>query len=179
MDDGGGFDDWYRDAYPRLLASLVVMTGDRSVAEDVAAEACSRCLERWDGGRAPDDPSAWTYTVAVNLVRRTWRRRQKERDLLATVVPASSLAPGDPELELWRAVAALPDRARLAIVLRYLAGLPEADIAAAMGVAPGTVAATLSKARARLGLALEADGLAPARPVPAASPTSTSEDRRG
>lgn len=170
MEPGGGFEAWYRTAHPRLLASLTLMTGDRSVAEDVAAEACSRCLQRWDEGRPPDDPSAWTYTVAVNLARRTWRRRKKERDLLASVIPPDSLVTAEPELELWRAVAALPDRARTAIVLRYVGGLREGDIALAMGIAPGTVAATLSKARARLGSTLEAEGL---------GPITTQEDRRG
>lgn len=170
MGPAGGFEDWYRSAYPRLLASLALMTGDRSVAEDVAAEACSRCLQRWDEGRPPDDPSAWTYTVAVNLARRTWRRRRKEQDLLATVAPPSALVSAEPELELWRAVAALPDRARTAIVLRYLGGLAEADIGSIMGIAPGTVAATLSKARARLGSTLEAEGL---------GPVAAKEDRRG
>src|SRR6478609_5939355 len=143
MEPGGGFEDWYRAAYPRLLASLTLMTGDRVVAEDVAAEACSRCLQRWDEGRPPDDPSAWTYTVAANLARRTWRRRRKEQDLLASVVPPPSSVVAEPELVLWRAVAGLPDRARTAIVLRYLGGLPEADVASVMGGAPGTVAATL------------------------------------
>ena len=161
MAEGGSFEDWYRTAHPRLVAAMTFLTRDRPAAEDVAAEACSRCLERWESGSAPDDPSAWTYTVAVNLARRRWRRIRRERDLVAATAAASPLTFGDPELELWRAVAALPERARLAVVLRYIAGLGEAEIAAVMGIAPGTVAATLSKARSRLAISLTADGLGP------------------
>jgi RNA polymerase sigma-70 factor (ECF subfamily) len=47
-------------------------------------------------------------------------------------------------------VAKLPDRQRTAVVLRYVADLPEADIAAAMKVSRGTVASTLSDARKAL-----------------------------
>ena len=49
---------------------------------------------------------------------------------------------------------ALPPRARTAIGLRYLGGLSEAEIAGAMGVAPGTVARLLHDARGRLAAAL-------------------------
>ena len=41
-------------------------------------------------------------------------------------------------------------RARTAVALRYLGDLTEAEVARAMGIAPGTAAATLSKARTQL-----------------------------
>ena len=56
---------------------------------------------------------------------------------------------------MWQAVTALPPRMRTAFALRYLGGLTEAEVAAAMGVAPGTVAATLHDARRRLAPLLE------------------------
>ncbi|HEX5096292.1 MAG TPA: sigma factor-like helix-turn-helix DNA-binding protein, partial [Acidimicrobiia bacterium] len=59
------------------------------------------------------------------------------------VVPAT-----DPEL--WAAVRTLPPRQCQAIALRFVADLPEAEIASVMGVARGTVASTLADARARL-----------------------------
>jgi RNA polymerase sigma-70 factor (ECF subfamily) len=59
---------------------------------------------------------------------------------------------------VWDAVRGLPDRQRLAVVLRYIADLTEADIALVMGVTRGTVASSLATARARLnGLLLDFD----------------------
>lgn len=60
-----------------------------------------------------------------------------------------------PDDELWSAVRSLPERQRLAIALRYVADLTEAEVAEAMGVRPGTVAATLSKARTQLATQLQ------------------------
>jgi DNA-directed RNA polymerase specialized sigma24 family protein len=70
----------------------------------------------------------------------------------------SAVPPSVPEIdiELWEVVRALPDRQRTAIVLRYVADLSEADIAIAMKVRRGTVASTLTQARARLAVELRA-----------------------
>ncbi len=153
------FERWYEESHARLLGALVLVVRDRDLAEDLAAEACARCLARWERQGPPDDPTAWTYRVAVNDLRRRWRRAARHDELVATLVPPVPLAPDDPALELWRAVAALPERARLAVALRYLAGLTEAQVAEAMDIAVGTVAATLSKARARLAVELRAVGV--------------------
>lgn len=91
----------------------------------------------------------WVYRVALNHARSRFRRRLVERRL--TPRPLESVAgPSEPDDELWRAVATLTPRARTAIALRYVADLPEAQVAELMGVARGTVAATLSSARRKL-----------------------------
>ena len=59
---------------------------------------------------------------------------------------------------LRAAVAALPDRQRTVLFLRYYADLEYDAIAEALGVAPGTVAATLNQARASLRRTLEEAG---------------------
>jgi RNA polymerase sigma factor (sigma-70 family) len=53
------------------------------------------------------------------------------------------------------ALAALPERQRLVLFLRYYADLDYATIAATLEIAEGTVAATLSSARAALRESLE------------------------
>lgn len=155
MGDEAGFEEWYRREHRRLVNVLVVAAGDLDVGREVADEAFVRCLQRWDGPRRPVDPSAWTYQVAVNLLRRRWRRSQRERDVVARMDLPSTADLPPPAIELWAAVAGLPERMRLAVVLRYVGGLAEREVADAMGIAPGTVAATLSKARRQLALALE------------------------
>lgn len=61
-----------------------------------------------------------------------------------------------PAGEVWDLVKRLSDRQRLAIVLRYVADLPEADIAAAMGITRSTVSSTLADGLDRLRVALGA-----------------------
>lgn len=157
------FESWYAQEYPRLLTALALVAGNRDQAEEAAAEAFARCLERWNQPNAPSNPSAWTYTVGVNLLRRRWGRRRRESDYVQSLAPPPALEADPPSVELWRAVAALPPRERLAVVLRYLGGLTEREVATAMKVAPGTVAATLSRARADLGRQLREAGLDPAQ----------------
>lgn len=146
--DDGSFDRWYRTEHPRLLALLTVVAGDTELAADVTAEAFTRALERWDRVALMESPSAWTYRVGVNLVRRRLRRAAVERRLWST--PTEAPTPPALEPELWAAVRALPARQRTAVALRYLRDLPQAEVAAVMGVTPGTVSATLTAARRQL-----------------------------
>jgi RNA polymerase sigma-70 factor (ECF subfamily) len=146
------FDDWYRVTHPRLLASMLLLTGSLDEAREVTDEAFARAYERWDRVGAMDAPGGWTYRVAVNVVRRRARRRAVEQRLLARH-PAPPDVPA-PAGEAWALVADLPLRQRTAVVLRYVADLPEAGVAEAMGIRRSTVAATLTVARRRLGAGL-------------------------
>ena len=114
----------------------------------MTAEAFTRALERWDRVVEMDSPSAWTYRVGVNLVRRRLRRSAIESRLWSQAAPPARPAAVDDDL--WDAVRGLPVRQRTAIALRYVCDLPQAEIASVMNVAPGTVSATLTAARGRL-----------------------------
>lgn len=149
-----GFEGWYRDEHPRLVAVLAVECGDVEVARDAASEAFARALERWERVGAMASPSAWTYKVALNFVRRRKRRAGLERVTLRRQAPPAPVPPADLSPELWAAVRALPNRQRRAVALRYMADLTEPRIAEVMDVAPGTVAATLHAARRTLAVRL-------------------------
>jgi RNA polymerase sigma-70 factor (ECF subfamily) len=95
-----------------------------------------------------ESPSGWTYRVALNALRRTKRRHAMEHRLLRRVHVVETVPTVDDDL--WTVVRTLPARQCQAVVLRYVADLPEAEIATAMGVTRGTVASTLADARARL-----------------------------
>ena len=142
------FEDWYADGHARLYSSVLVFTGDPHLASDAADEAFARALQHWDRVREMESPEGWTYRVAVNVVRRTLRRQRRERGLLHRS-SAHRVAPA-PAGEVWDLVRALPERQRMAVVLRYLADLTEPDIATIMGVTRGTVASTLADARRAL-----------------------------
>lgn len=155
--DSAGFDTWYRAEHPRVLAALSVVARDPDLAQEVAAEAFARALQRWERVGAMDSPGGWTYRVALNLLRRRARRAALERRLLPRLAPPSTITVPAYAVEVWQVVTGLAPRMRTAVALRYLGGLTEAEVADVMGIAPGTVAATLHQARRQLAPLLAAD----------------------
>jgi RNA polymerase sigma factor (sigma-70 family) len=148
------FPDWYAVAYPRVRAAMALAAGDPGLGEEAAAEAFARALAHWSRVGRMEAPEGWVYTVALNELRRGWRRARLERRWLAHHPPDAVVPAPEVDDALWTAVATLPPRARTAIALRYVADLTEPEVAAAMGIARGTVAATLSVARRRLAVVL-------------------------
>lgn len=138
------FDSWYREIHAGLSTSLIVAFGDVDLASDAADEAIARAYERWDRVSAMESPAGWTYRVAVNVARRKRRRRSLEELLLHRQRSAPPI-PG-PAGELWLMVAQLPERQRVAVAFRHVAGMTEGEVGEAMGITRGTVSATLRNA---------------------------------
>ena len=155
--DSDTFETWYRAAHPRMLAALAVVARDPDLAQDVAAEAFARAFQRWDRVGEMDSPGGWTYRVALNVLRRRARRAALERRLLPRLAPPAAITVPAYAVEVWQVVTGLAPRMRTAVALRYLGGLTEAEVADVMGIAPGTVAATLHEARRRLAPLLAPD----------------------
>jgi RNA polymerase sigma factor (sigma-70 family) len=146
------FDEWYVDQRPRVFLSLLALSGDSDLAADVTDEAFTRAVAHWKRVSAMESPGGWTQRVALNLLRRRLRRRRVEARLLPKLVGREHASM--PTGEVWDLVRALPERQRIAVVLRFVADLTEPEIAIAMGIARGTVASTLAAARERLAEAL-------------------------
>jgi RNA polymerase sigma-70 factor, ECF subfamily len=142
------FEGFYAETHTRVRASLVVAVGDKDVAFDAVDEAYARAFLAWDRVARMDAPQAWVYRVALNVVRRRARRRSLEQALLRRVAPDPVLP--DAASEVWLVVRDLPERQRLAVVLRYLGDLTEAQIAEVMGIKRGTVSRTLADAHRSL-----------------------------
>lgn len=147
--DRTAFEDWYRVAWPRVVRAVAVFTCDVERAADASAEAFTRAWQRWDGPSRPADPTTWTIVVAINQAKRNGRRDARWRPERSWD-GRRSVGLGDSDLDLWRAVAQLPPRARMAVALRYGSDLTERGVAEAMGVSVGTAAATLHTARRTL-----------------------------
>jgi len=149
------FGAWYELEAPEVTRTLGVALGDRALAEEAAAEAFARAFSRWEHVRIMASPVGWVYQVALNEARRGFRRRRlEERATRRRGADPDIPGPGEPADALRAALRALLARARTAVALRYFADLPEAEVAALMGVARGTVAATLHSARRQLAAAL-------------------------
>lgn len=145
------FESWYQREYPRIVNTLTLTTGDSQAAADAASEAFVRALAKWDRVSVMERPGGWLYKVALNDARKRLRKARRDRNTAAEVPWAPTLtSPIEPDHELWTAVAALPQRTREAVVLRYVADLTEPAIAEALGVRRGTVATMLRRAHQSL-----------------------------
>jgi RNA polymerase sigma-70 factor (ECF subfamily) len=143
----------YHACYRRLVAQLYAFTNDVTEAQDVVQEAFARARARPRVFADVDNPEAWLRTVAINLVRRKWRRRRLLDTILLRERPVQRFAEPGPEpdrADLTGALAAIPHHYREVVVLHYLADLPVDEIAAVLGVPTGTVKSRLSRARTAL-----------------------------
>ncbi len=133
-----------------LLHTAWLLVGNMDRAEELTQQALVRTYAAWR--RARTDPLPYARRVLVNLRVDTWRRRRRE--VLTDAVPDTGVAGAqkraDDRDQLTRALALLTERQRRVVVLRYLMDLSEADVAADLGVTPGTVKTTASRGLARL-----------------------------
>jgi len=145
-----------------LIRLAFLMLGDRQTAEDVVQEAFCGLYRAW--GRMSDHANALGYvrTSVLNGSRSALRRSRRVPRPLA-VPPAASaestVLAGERQRETIIALRRLPPRQREAVVLRYFAELSEQETALAMGVSPGTVKSTTSRALAALARMLQEEEL--------------------
>lgn len=151
--DDAAFDRFYEANVGRVYAVTLRLCGDGSKARRLTQEAFIRAWERMATYRGESRLSSWLHRIAVNVAlesgrRRTrwWQRLVAEEEGLARADPAAT-RPGL-GVDLERAIAALPGRAREAMVLRDVEGHSYREIAQLMGVAVGTVKAQVHRARA-------------------------------
>jgi RNA polymerase sigma-70 factor, ECF subfamily len=152
------FDEFFETFFEPVARALMLAGAQREASRDAAQEAFVRALRRWRHVRELGRPDGWVYVVAMNCLRDDWRRKDrtsKRRGEVARTV--TGVEPGTAvvtQLTVRDAIATLPVRQRQAVVLRYFADLPLADVADAMGCAVGTVQSTLHAARTSLRIEL-------------------------
>jgi RNA polymerase sigma-70 factor (sigma-E family) len=138
----------------RLLHAADLLTGDRGRAEDLLQYALERAWLRWPRIR-DGNPEGYVRRTMLNAYLDWWRRR-RWRELPETAAGADRAGPPDHALDVarrdavQRALRALTTRERAVVVLRYWYDLTEAQIAVELGIRPGTVKSTLSRASAKL-----------------------------
>jgi RNA polymerase sigma-70 factor (sigma-E family) len=149
----------YVGHYEQLLRLAVLLVGDVPAAEDVVQEAFIR-VHRTLETRPLHSPLAYLRQVVVNLARSELRRRLvRLRHAPRPMPDAASAEEGAcaaiSRQEVIVALRRIGARQREAVVLRYWADLPEAEIAELMGVSVGAVKGYISRGLSRLGLLLE------------------------
>lgn len=151
----------YRDHWSRLLALLVTRLRRFDVVEDGLQDAFLAAARTWPEQGVPDRPAAWLLTAARRRALDRLRREdndQRRLPLLVTDEVALEDEPGviaDERLRLLFACAhpALSADARAALMLRFGAGLRTAEIARLFLVPEPTMAARLTRAKAKMAVA--------------------------
>src|SRR3546814_12292704 len=90
---GLDFESWYRREHPRLLASIVLVSGQPDLARAAVDEALVRALERWERVSAMASPGGWPYRVAFNCLRSPTRRRSMELQIHPRGLPSRRQPP--------------------------------------------------------------------------------------
>ena len=162
--DGSGFDAFFTEQAPGILALLLTLTGDRGQAEDLTQEAFVKAYRDWGRISGYDKPGAWVRRVAINAATSAGRRRSTEGRALRRVWSRTrdDVAPdaadlADDSAEFWALVRSLPKQQAAAIALHYLDDAPVADIAGALGCAEATAKVHLHRGRAALARLLDVD----------------------
>jgi RNA polymerase sigma-70 factor (sigma-E family) len=146
---------------PGLMRFATVLTCRTWLAEELVSDVLCRAFERWERISQMDQPNAYVRRMVVNEYL-SWRRRLARTTPRADVEPESAgLSDGADERAerdaMIRRLASLPRRQRAAVVLRYYACLPDAEIAAQMGCRVTTVRSQISRALATLRVDLTAN----------------------
>jgi len=150
----GEIERLYRERFPRFVQVAQAVVGDRERAVEAVQDGFADAIRSRAGFRGEGPLEAWVWRAVVNAAKKATRRALVEvgHDLEeAYEVPPSVM-------EASPLVAALPERQRLAVFLRYYADLDYRSIAAVLGVEVGTVSASLASAHAAIRKAVkEAD----------------------
>ena len=149
------FETFFRGEYPQLCRALVLLVGDVFEAEELAQEAMTRVLERWDRVRELDSPTGYVYRTAMNLQRKRIRRLAVRARRVFADVPTNDPAPAaDDRHDVRRALATLPESQRAALVLVDWLEMDASEAAEVLGIKSGTVRVRLHRGREALRTAI-------------------------
>jgi RNA polymerase sigma factor (sigma-70 family) len=124
--------------------------GDEASGHDAVQEGFAQALREQRSFRGDGPVEAWVWRVVVNAALAARRGREARREAPEAVEHGDANGHVSDEAGVRAWVAALPERQRLAVYLRYYADLDYRSIAHALGVEVGTVSATLSSAHQAL-----------------------------
>lgn len=144
------FEEYVTARWAALYRTAHLISGDPAVAEDLLQATLLKVMAQWSRVRRADSPDAYVRRMLLNELlgerRRTGRRAQKAHLVPVPAPVTDPVADATTRLDLWERVQQLPPRQRAVLVLRYYEDLPEAEIAAVLGVTAGTVKSQASLA---------------------------------
>lgn len=167
-DDERAFTELVRRFQGRVTNLISRVLNDRNGSDDLTQEVFVRVHVHRRNYRRGSKFSTWLFTIAANLAKNEIRRRVRRRnwfslDALQEVLHDSVIQLADPtegreaglereqlQGEVGRAIATVPEKYRLSLVLRDIEGLSYEEIAEVLGVPGGTVRSRINRARSML-----------------------------
>ena len=144
----------YRARYRHFLRVAILITRDEGTAHDAVQEGFAATIGSLASYRGEGPFETWVWRAVVNAARK--QQRHSSAAAPEGHEPTSRQNGDETEARLIRAwIAALPERQRLTVYLRYYADLDYRQIATVLDIAVGTVSATLSAAHQTLRKTIE------------------------
>ncbi len=167
-DDERAFAELVRRFQGRVVNLVCRVLNDRECGDDIAQEVFVRVFVHRRNYRRGAKFSTWLFTIAANLAKNEIRRRVRRRnwfslDALQEILKDSAIQLADPtegresrmereqlQEAMGRVIATVPEKYRLALVLRDIDGLAYEEIAQILGIPGGTVRSRINRARGML-----------------------------
>jgi RNA polymerase sigma factor (sigma-70 family) len=149
---GETFETFYAREYRPLVALTYVLSGNPSVAEDLAQEAMASTFRQWSRVSGMDSPTGYLRRTASHLAVSAVRRRIAEAKALLRLSGQREPLPAmdAPDEQFWAAVRRLPSRQAQAVALRYVYDYPVVEVARVMQISEGAAKSHLSRGRKAL-----------------------------
>jgi RNA polymerase sigma-70 factor (sigma-E family) len=141
------FEEYVAARGSALLRTAYLLTGNTHDAEDLVQIALEKLVPKWASLRG--NPDAYVRKVLHNEHINRWRRR-RWREVLTSEHHEPSIEADTPDVDLQRALSALPPRQRAIVVLRYYEDQSIEQTAHVLGISAGTVKSTCNEALKRL-----------------------------
>ncbi len=139
----------YRARLGEFVRVATAVAGDGGRGADAVQDAFAKAIQRRGTFRGDAPLEAWVWRIVINAALAARRAPEFElSDGAGQIEPVNGGSEGLSEVRVW--IAALPERQRLAVFLRYFADLDYAAIALALEIEVGTVSATLNAAHKSL-----------------------------
>ena len=139
----------YRADFPRFVRVATAIAGDEETGADAVHDAFVQAVRKRGSYRRDGPLEGWVWRLVVNAAK---KQAHPGKRAALEETPVRDDGFGDPIRSL---IAAMPERQRLVLFLRYYADLDYAAIGEALGISSGTVAATLNAAHTTLRYRLE------------------------
>jgi RNA polymerase sigma-70 factor (ECF subfamily) len=167
-DDERAFTELVRRFQGRVTNLVSRVLNDREASDDLAQEVFVRVFVHRRNYRRGSKFSTWLFTIAANLAKNEIRRRVRRRnwfslDALQELLSDSTIHLADPkegqdvalqreqlQQAVGRAIAAVPEKYRLALVLRDIEGFAYEEIGVMLNIPGGTVRSRINRARGML-----------------------------